>query len=429
MSTDRPPGTERDEPPFVIGLLMGGVAQAHDALRRAVLSIDRRTQMFLWGASTVATFVIILILSIVDSPTLGGIFRGIFAGLFLALLFGVGVGWLLISTTSGRSRRPEKATAAGALDTLLAPTLRELSVVRADVIRKVKERSKVRVPLGVAAALGLWMLAQSNDDPPGFLGLIFWLVGGAIAGEAWAAGKLDREYRRLYKNRVLPLLTARFGDLTYREATQDDVQKLRVHRILPECDSIKAEDEIAGTHRGLSLSIVEARLERRSGKKRQVVFDGLLIELALPRSLTGTTVVLTDEGMFGNLKTRWRSDGMETVRLEDPRFEQRFEVYGNDQIESRALLTPAFMERFMALAAGSGFSLPGALAEGNRLMVALPKRFGGNLFEPPVYWKPAGGQALLSLEADIRAVLRMADTVIDLDFWAAGRKRDSIEAV
>ena len=38
----------------------------------------------------------------------------------------------------------------------------------------------------------------------------------------------------------------------------------------------------------------------------------------------------------------------------------------------------------MALAQTSGFSLPGAMAEGNILVVALPKRMGaGDLFEPP----------------------------------------------
>jgi Protein of unknown function (DUF3137) len=139
--------------------------------------------------------------------------------------------------------------------------------------------------------------------------------------------------------------------------------------------------------------------------------------------------VLADEGAIGNFKTRWRSGAMEPVRLEDPRFEGRFEAYSDDQIEARALLTPAFMERFMALASSSGgYSLPGALAEGNRLVVALPKRAGRDLFEPPPYWQPAGGDVLLTLEEDIRSVLTMADTVIDLDFWAVGAKRDSMRA-
>lgn len=428
MSDDRRPVPDRDEPPFVSALLIATVSGAAQTVRRAIASLHQRTRLFLWGGGTVVTFVGILILSILESPTLGGIARGIFAGVFLALLFAVGAGWLLILPSAPRSKeRVAERTNVGALDTLLAPTLKELNAVRADVIAKVKARSVTRVPIGVAGGIALWVFAQSSSDPPGFFGLIAFLIGGALAGEAWAASKLEREYRRLYKDRVLPLLAARVGDLTYRAASHDVVHKLRSHRILPEFHTVQADDQIVGTHRGLPLEIVEARLRRRTGNETQEVFNGLVIELTLPRSLTGTTVVLTDEGVFGNLKARWRSGAMEPVRLEDPRFEQRFEVYSSDQIEARALLTPAFMDRFMALAAGSGFALPGALAEGGRLVVALPKRLGGDLFEPPVYWKPAGGRALLALEEDIRAVLNMADTVIDLDFWAAGRKRDSLK--
>src|SRR5436189_219873 len=36
-------------------------------------------------------------------------------------------------------------------------------------------------------------------------------------------------------------------------------------------------------------------------------------------------------------------------RLEDPVFEKAFEVYGTDQIESRFILTPDFMERLLGL--------------------------------------------------------------------------------
>ena len=81
------------------------------------------------------------------------------------------------------------------------------------------------------------------------------------------------------------------------------------------------------------------------------------------------------------------------------------------------------------MSSSSGFSLPGAKAEGNTLVVALPKRMGtAALFEPPPYWKPAGGDALVRLQNDIRKVLDMTDTVIHLDFWARGRQRDAAGA-
>ena len=156
------------------------------------------------------------------------------------------------------------------------------------------------------------------------------------------------------------------------------------------------------------------------------MFDGLFVGITLPRSLTGTTVVLTDRGVWQNFKASWRGPQLETVRLEHQEFEKRYEVSSTDQIEARALLTPAFMDRFVELASRAEFAMPGAIAEGNTMTVALPKRMGaGDLFEPPAYWKPAGGAALVRLESDIRAVLKMADTVIKLDFFAAGRQRDT----
>jgi hypothetical protein len=428
MTDERGPDAERDDLPIVLGLVMRGSTRLEASTRRAVGALNRRTQLVLWAAGTIAVFVGILALSVAQSPNLSGAARGVFAGLLLALVFAAAAGWFLLwaSRTPGR-HRPETRTASE-LETLLGSTLRELELVRRDVITKVKARSVTRIPLGVAGAFALWALGQRSDDPPGVIGLLVYLGIGAAAGEMWAMSKLEREYRALYKARVLPRLAARAGDLTYRHASDQRVRQLGSLRILPEFDRVEAEDEIVGTHRGLPLSIVEAHLKRREGKHTRVVFDGLVIELTLPRALTGTTVVLTDEGMFGNMKQRWRSSALQTVRLEDPRFEKHYEVYSTDQIEARALLTPAFMERFMALAGHAGFSLPGALAEANLLVVALPKRLGRDLFAAPPYWKAAGGQTLQRLEDDIRAVLSLADPIIDLDFWAAGRKQDSLNA-
>jgi Protein of unknown function (DUF3137) len=41
--------------------------------------------------------------------------------------------------------------------------------------------------------------------------------------------------------------------------------------------------------------------------------------------------------------------GMEVVRLEDPLFESKFEVFSTNQIEARYLLTPSFMENILNL--------------------------------------------------------------------------------
>jgi hypothetical protein len=425
--TYTPSPDDREQPPFVLATVLSARARVERAVRAAMGALSVPVLMFLWAGGSLAIFLLLLASATKRATGWEDIVGGVFGAGFAALLFAGGFAWLLMWTRASSAPSHGGGDArADALRTLLAPQLRELNCVRADVIRQVKARSVTRVPAGIAAAVLFWGLTQFGSDPGGALDLPIVAFFGALAGEVWACSRLQDDYRRLYKSRVLPALAARFGNLTYVSGSDDNVHRLRAARILPEFESVVAEDEISGTHRGLGVRIVEAHLERGSGDDKQTVFSGLLVEIVLPRSLTGTTAILADEGVFGNLKTRWKMAGMEIVRLEDPEFEQRYEVYSNDQIEARALLTPAFMERFRALAATSGFSLPGALAEGNRLVVALSRSLGTRkLFEPPPYWKPAGGEVLIDLEEDIRAVLRMADTVISLDFFAAGRRPHS----
>lgn len=428
MSTiDHRSNHDSDEPPLVQGLIMDGIAHSGSAVRTTLRAVDQRLLIWCWGLGTVGLFAFVLVGSILSSPSVTGVLQGLFGGFMLALMFAAAFGGLLLWVRSDRKDGPASATStrAAELDARLAPALRDLTKLRIDIIAQVKARSVMRVPLGTAAGVAAWVLARRGDDPPGVFELGLFVLIGALAGEYWAVHKLERQYRRRYKDSVLPQITSGLGDLSYREASPDEVQRLGALRIVPEYDSIEADDEIHGVYNGLPIRIIEVRLRRRQGKKSRVVFDGLFVGITLPRHLSGTTVVLTDRGAWDRFKAQWRGGQLETVRLEHQEFEQRYEVSSTDQVEARALLTPAFMERFVELAKRSGSAVPGAIAEGNTLTVALPKRMGrGNLFEPPPYWQRAGGTALVQLENDIRAVLRMADTVIALDFWAAGRRRD-----
>jgi hypothetical protein len=411
-------GDDRDRP-LLQGLIARGSSRLERTSRSGLQALGRNTLLLLWGAASMAVFAIMLTSALLQAKGIGDVLTGVLAAAFVALLVAGGGAWVVMWVLVPAKPAPVDRAAVDTLTALLAPTLRELDTIRAEVVRQVRKRSVSHVPAGAVAGIALWTLGRFGDDPTGTADLFLYIGVGAIGGEVWAAHGLSQEYARLYKNRVLPLLARRFGSLTYRQPPPPDLRALNEHRVLRDFDTMIAEDEIAGHHRGLPLRITEVTLRKDAGEDATTVFDGLLIELALPRSLTGTTAVISDQGLFGNLGTRLRPTTLPRVRLEDPRFEKRFEVYGSDQIEARALLTPAFMERLTVLAERTGFTLPGALAEGNRLTLALPKRTMGKLFQPPPYWKPAGGQALVTLSQDIEAVLKMADAVIDLDFWAA----------
>lgn len=72
-------------------------------------------------------------------------------------------------------------------------------------------------------------------------------------------------------------------------------------------------------------------------------FGGIVLSLDHMARFDMRTIICRDRGLL-NPKT---VQEMRRIRLVDREFERRFEVYGTDQTEGRALITPDFMERLM----------------------------------------------------------------------------------
>jgi hypothetical protein len=123
--------------------------------------------------------------------------------------------------------------------------------------------------------------------------------------------------------------------------------------ILPTHEDASTEDYVGGNYKTVPLSLFECRLTSTSGSGKNrhttVHFEGLVITLEVPKRFTGHTVIKRDKGSVGNWFGKTFAGGLTPVKLEDPRFEERYEVYGTDQIEARYLLNPAFMERLIEL--------------------------------------------------------------------------------
>lgn len=365
-----------------------------------------------------AAFVAVFVASVWQSPNIGGVLGGLLLG-FMAGLIVLGTIaaalMLWLRDALARDGRDGDEAAGDAIAAPLKPVLEELEATRRDIVRQVHRRALWRVPLCAGGAVVLWGLGEAGD----LFDLVSTTAGGGAVGYGWASIRLGERYRSLYKQRVLPRLAARFGPITWRPARQPDMRLLREEHLFRSYDRMTAEDELVGTYRGLDVSIVELTLRVGSGENERRSFDGLLVEIKLPRSLSGTTAVVSDAGWLDRLRDWLARNGRERVRLEDPRFESLYQVWGSDQIAARALLTPAFMERFLALAERPGFGRPQALARDNLLLLAIPKSGGSDYFEPPSFLRPAVSHAvLLRLDRDIACVLAMADAVIGLDHSA-----------
>ena len=111
-------------------------------------------------------------------------------------------------------------------------------------------------------------------------------------------------------------------------------------------DNISSDDIISGDYNGVPFVISDSKIiyTTGSGKNRRtvVVFNGLFLSTKIPKNFKGETIIKTDQ--WGQAK---EIKGKKAVKLEDVEFEKAFEVYGDDQIESRYLLTTSFMSRLL----------------------------------------------------------------------------------
>ncbi|VAX07351.1 Possible Galanin [hydrothermal vent metagenome] len=226
------------------------------------------------------------------------------------------------------------------------------------------------VMAGLTAALILLTMTQVERQ---FLILIGVIVFGA---GFWAYRPLSK----LQQDAKIRTMTSlcRFLGLNYRLQPQNiSLARLGELDLIPSYNEKKLEDQITGDVRGVDFDLFEAKLivktrDSKGRTKRRTVFRGLLCEFDFHKNFHGTTIISKDHTKFGNFFAKFGKIG-ERIKLEDPEFEKMFEVYGTDQVESRYLLTPAFMERTRRLnhMVGSG-NLQLAFDKG-RLLLAIKK--------------------------------------------------------
>ena len=112
-------------------------------------------------------------------------------------------------------------------------------------------------------------------------------------------------------------------------------------------DVLRAKRNLAAL-RLPSKRVLATRFSRSASRiEEKTVFHGLVVRMAVHKNFRGLTIIRHDAGVVGN--GRALLQGLQRVNLEDPVFEQAFEVAASNQVEARYLLTPSFMERLLEL--------------------------------------------------------------------------------
>lgn len=160
----------------------------------------------------------------------------------------------------------------------------------------------------------------------------------------------------------------------------DDLISGTVGRTAVQCSEIWVDRvEIVRDH---SASTGSSR--RRTRKKYHPIFNGLFFVADFNKSFAGITLVLPDKaqkllGGMGQALQKLNVQNGELIKLEDPEFEKRFVVYGQDQVEARYILSTSLMRRITAFQKRAQKAIRLSFAN-NKLYLAIP--FDGELFEP-----------------------------------------------
>ena len=96
----------------------------------------------------------------------------------------------------------------------------------------------------------------------------------------------------------------------------------------------------------------ETGSSRKKANKTYPIFKGLFFIADFNKDFKGSTLVLPDtaEKLFGRLGQKLQSMNVgrdQLIKLEDLEFEKLFVVYGEDQIESRYILSTSLMKRLV----------------------------------------------------------------------------------
>ncbi|WP_291842937.1 DUF3137 domain-containing protein [Maricaulis sp.] len=250
--------------------------------------------------------------------------------------------------------------------------------------------------LGGGAALGgglATVLAANNaEGMPVVMALVLAPLLGYVIG-SHALHAMSKRVKAELNTTIAEALGLAYSPKPYSPSRFD---RLREFGLLPSSDRRKFEDHFSGARDGCEFELYEAHLEqrRRSNKRTYyvTVFRGVIIRINFPRKVEGITVITRDAGWFNGVQSFARGFGahkLERIGLVDPTFEKAFEVYGNDQVLARYMLTPSFMERLLALETSlNGKKVRAAFdadsGEGELLIAAET----GNLFEVGSMSKP-----------------------------------------
>lgn len=262
----------------------------------------------------------------------------------------------------------------------LKPALTQLETKRLEL--KARGTKNGSIGLGICCLLGIVISLCTG------MNWIWFLVSAIVGGIAFfyciqsKGGELTSLYKR---NIISDILSRQCSGATFKPdkgITENTFVGSGLFAVSP--DRYHSEDLISGKIGSTSFLCSEVHAEEKrvttngKGQTRTTwvdIFKGFFFIADFQKDFKGQTTVYRNSW----IKLRF---GEQRVKLESPEFESSFDVYSNDQVEARYLLSPNMMERLLAL----DWKFPGEITvsfRNSNVIIAIPD--GTNHFEASIW--------------------------------------------
>lgn len=170
-----------------------------------------------------------------------------------------------------------------------------------------------------------------------------------------AVTRLDRQNRLLTQEVNLALMPTVIAVLkriilftNNSENSEHTAQTLQASGLLPEAYDMIDIDDVYTVYEPYNVTLEEIRVTKREDRQHKEVFSGFLVAATLSKTISGTTIVTTqnDSVYFGSTNF-WdgilKNSMLKVTELEWGEFERDLHVATSDPVQARVILTPDFM--------------------------------------------------------------------------------------
>ena len=151
---------------------------------------------------------------------------------------------------------------------------------------------------------------------------------------------IKKDFERKIKALIMHIICQCIGNLKWSCNGYNQSIIFSATELIDSYDHVEYDDIFSGEFKDVNYEIIESKFTIGSGKNKTTVFDGVIIKLDMNKSFKGRAVIRPNTLLHTS-----PSPILKHTELEDVDFEKRFDVFTDDEVEARYLITPSFMER------------------------------------------------------------------------------------